>query len=478
MTRWSALSAQTRQWVALGGGVALVAAVLSAFLLGNRAPAYQPLFLNLSSGQATRVEQELALRGIPFQAAGGAVTVPAADVAPERMAMAILGLPGSATNGLSSLSRLPFTATPTQQQAAMLAALQGEMAQAIDSLRGVAFAQVRLALAVPSPYTGQGTPATASVTLRLLPGVHLTHEQVQAIEHLVAYGVPGLNARKVVVVDQYGNLLSAGVGVTSAAGGLPGTLRAQQAYAQVLQGQINSLLAQVFGPGNALARVAVTLNMSSVHSDTTKYGPTSVPSSSSASKVTWKGAAPAIGGIAGATTNTPTYGVPVGAAGTNSSGTATQANTRFAVTHTVQNTSTPPGQVTGVTVAVAINGALTAAKTAQIKSLVLSTTGFAGTTVTVAGIPFRTLPGAPAPAKPRVPMRLLAIIGGGIAALLALWLVLRRRKKPEASAATEVPEENAREKRLRMVREAANEDVAAVVQTWLNEPARRPQGRN
>ena len=128
--------------------------------------------------------------------------------------------------------------------------------------------------------------------------------------------------------------------------------------------------------------------------------------------------------------------------------------------------------------AVAINGALTAAKTAQIKSLVLSTTGFAGTTVTVAGIPFRTLPGAPAPAKPRVPMRLLAIIGGGIAALLALWLVLRRRKKPEASAATEVPEENAREKRLRMVREAANEDVAAVVQTWLNEPARRPQGRN
>ncbi len=473
--RWAALSARTRQWVLLGASVVLTTAVLSAVLLRGQAPAYQPLFMNLSGTQVARVEQELALRGVPFRMAGGTVTVPGGEVARERMALAAVGLPGAAQGGLSSLTHLPFTATPTQQQAAMLAAMQGEMARAIETLQGVGSAHVRLALAVPSPYAGQTSPATGSVTLRLLPGTRLTRAQVRAIQNVVASGVPGLATHRVAVVDQYGDLLSAGVGVASAGAGLPRALRAQQAYDKALRGQLDSMLAQVFGAGNALARVSVTLNMSASHSDATKYGPAAgaIPSSTSTGKVTWKGAAPAIGGVAGATTNTPTYGVPVGVAGAKGSGTAVQARTRYSVSRSVLRTSTPPGQVTGMTVAVAVNGALSAAQTAQVRSLVLSATGFTGAKVTVVGLPFRVPLKKAAATKAKIPWRLLGAVAASAGALVALVVVLGMRRKRKATAPVaaqaEPPSESVRDQQLRTVREAANEDVAAVVQAWLAE---------
>ncbi|SPX11941.1 lateral flagellar M-ring protein (FliF-like) [Escherichia coli] len=53
---------------------------------------------------------------------------------------------------------------------------------------------------------------SASVVVRLHYGAKLNMDQVNAIVHLVSGSIPGLQASKVSVVDQAGNLLTDGIG--------------------------------------------------------------------------------------------------------------------------------------------------------------------------------------------------------------------------------------------------------------------------
>ncbi len=91
--------------------------------------------------------------------------------------------------------------------------LEGEMAKSIMSLDAVEDARVHLALNEESSFVISDTPQnSASVMLRLHYGSTLKAEQVDAIIHLVSGSVPGLKPSQISVVDQSGNLLSAGVG--------------------------------------------------------------------------------------------------------------------------------------------------------------------------------------------------------------------------------------------------------------------------
>lgn len=480
--RWKALSKGTRQGIVLGGSTLGLAAVLSLALLGTRPPAYVPLYSNLGASSSIRIQQMFAARGLQYVMVGTTVEVPPARVAQDRMMLALYGLPGQEPSGLSSLSNLPFTATPTQEQAALLAATQGELEQAIDTLQGVGSSYVRLAMAQASPYVGQSTAASGSVTLTLLPGATLTAAQVRAIQGIVASAVPSLAASSVVVVNQYAQLLSSGAGVATQPGqGLPGTLQAENRYDTEMQGRIQAILSPVFGVGNVNVQVGSTLDLTSTASTSVTYGApkTAVPTSQTAASTTWTGAVPAIGGAVGTTTNTPTYGVPVGGGtGGTGNGASRYSETHFAVARTTQKTIVPGGTVTGLTVSVAINNAkITPAEVRQVKAVVLNTTGFPGASVAVVGLPFapplRPMAAVNAPV-PATDLVILAGVGGALLVGL-LWFLLGRKKKPRVQApieqiVREAPAEETPEQRLaRNVRGAHDEDVAAVVRTFLDQ---------
>ena len=124
--------------------------------------------------------------------------------------MASAGLPASSSNvGLGILDKEGITTSQTTQQADYLQALQGELQQTIESIHGVTGAQVNLAMPEANTFAvNNATPTGASVLVDTGQGESLSGGEVQAIVHLVASSVPGLNSSQVTVADANGDLLS------------------------------------------------------------------------------------------------------------------------------------------------------------------------------------------------------------------------------------------------------------------------------
>ncbi|HEX5792968.1 MAG TPA: flagellar basal-body MS-ring/collar protein FliF, partial [Rheinheimera sp.] len=88
-------------------------------------------------------------------------------------------------------------------------ALEGELARTIITMDGVRNARVHLAVPKRSLFIGrQEEKSAASVMVDVAPGYELKPAQVEAIVSLIAGSVPGLDPRKVSVVDQSGKLLT------------------------------------------------------------------------------------------------------------------------------------------------------------------------------------------------------------------------------------------------------------------------------
>ena len=80
------------------------------------------------------------------------------------------------------------------------------MSSTIGGLQSIRAPRVHLALPKPSAFVRDNCQASASVLVALYQGRQLDAGQVVAIVHLVASGVPGLDASHVSVVDQRGQL--------------------------------------------------------------------------------------------------------------------------------------------------------------------------------------------------------------------------------------------------------------------------------
>ncbi|MDP5007658.1 MAG: flagellar basal body M-ring protein FliF, partial [Glaciimonas sp.] len=87
-------------------------------------------------------------------------------------------------------------------------ALEGEIAQSIESMAAVRAARVHLAIPKSSLFIREQQKPSASIILTLEHGRSIDEGQISAITHLISSSVPQLNAKNVTVVDQAGNLLS------------------------------------------------------------------------------------------------------------------------------------------------------------------------------------------------------------------------------------------------------------------------------
>ncbi|CAB1128009.1 Flagellar M-ring protein [Candidatus Hydrogenisulfobacillus filiaventi] len=381
------------QKLKLGGVAALALALLA---VGGRilwGPHWTPLYTNLSPAVAGQITAQLTQMKVPYELTDGGRTilVPAKDVDQARVTLADHNVPQSGTVGLPALNS--FTLGETDQELALsqLLATEQELAQTIDSIRGVHASRVLINEPPPSLFGESGNPPTASVFVDLNPGAALSNGQVQGIMNLVAHAVPGLKPDQVSVVDQYGTLLSARAGLSGPAAALAGLsgseLKATEATDAAIASQVQSMLNQVLGPGQAVVRVQAQLNFASGTQTSTTYG-TGVVSRTSVSKQT----STSQGGTvipAGATGNTPTYPA-AGTTGPSSSSSST-TTTQYLVPSTRTTTSTPAGSISRLTVAVAVNRRLSPAQVRNLTSLVSQAAGLnpaRGDKVTVMGLPF------------------------------------------------------------------------------------------
>jgi flagellar M-ring protein FliF len=387
---WWGRTTSTQRLRLLAGILVGLAAVV---ILSNLAfsPNWQPLYTNLSAAQAGQITNQLAQMKVPYQLAQGGrtVLVPSAQVDQTRVALADQNIPSSGTVGFANLTQFSLGETDQELQLTEQVALQDELASTIASINAVTAAKVFLNEPSPSLFGQSQNPTTASVFVTLKPYQTLTTSQVRGIMQLVSHAVAGLSLKHVSVVDQNGTLLSAGVLASSStlSGQATTQFQAEQAVDAAVEQSVQTLLAQVLGPGQAVVRVTSVLNFAS---QTVKSQVTGKPvvSQSETETQSSTGAAVATGGGAGA--NTPGY---VAGATTPTSSKSTTVIQHFTVPVSTTTTVTPAGGIQRLSVAVAVSRKLSPALQTALSKLVAQAAGLnpkRGDTLTLVGIPFNT----------------------------------------------------------------------------------------
>jgi flagellar M-ring protein FliF len=270
---WQQLGLNQR--VSLVVAALAVAAGFVGVAVWSHRPDYQLLYSRLSEKDATAIIGQLQTQNIPHQvtAGGTAVQVPADQVYKLRMDLAAKGLPSGDGVGFEIFDKGQFGLSDFVQRTNYLRAIQGELARTIMQLQGVRAARVmvvqpenRLLL------TDQGIKPTASVFVDV-GGGRLDSDQVNAIRHLVANAVQGLAPDQVAVIDNRGHTLSEELKQDPTLGTASSQMRYRQQVEDYFSKKVESMLASVIGPGNAVVRVSAEIDTEATTLTQEKFDP-------------------------------------------------------------------------------------------------------------------------------------------------------------------------------------------------------------
>jgi flagellar M-ring protein FliF len=239
-------------------GLATIATVgAGAFYLSR--PEQTVLYTGLEGEDVTRIGSALRDAGISFDisADGSAVMVNHAQTARARMLLAEKGLPRGANSGYELFDELgSLGLTSFMQEVTRVRALEGELARTIQLMKGIRAARVHIVLPEKGSFRRDQQPPSASVVIR--SDVPDDIRTADAIRHLVAAGVPGMEASKVTVLDTSGGILAAGKDPTKASAGELASL--ETAVSNRIQENIRKTLTPYLGLDNFQVSVAAELN--------------------------------------------------------------------------------------------------------------------------------------------------------------------------------------------------------------------------
>jgi flagellar M-ring protein FliF len=430
-------------------GLLLVGLLLGGFFFFRwiTAPTQAPLFSNLASADASAIVDELSAGGVAYTLADGGQTimVDKDKVYDLRLQMSGKGLPAGQDTGYALLDQTGITTSEFQQQVTYQRALEGELSNTLEALKGVNTAVVHVALPKDEVFVTEQSKPTASVLLDLAPGTTLSGEQIQAVTNLVSSSVQDMDPEQVTVTDSTGHVLSAaGTGVTAAAG--DARSQVEQDYESRLALNAQQILDTVVGPGHAKVSVRADVDLSQRQStsETYTYNNGTPPLSSSNTTESYTGSGTPVGGVLGPE-NMPDAAANAGGSGSTYNKEQTTDNN--AVDKTVETVESAPGALNRLTVSVVMDDAVAGSlNQQQIQSLVGNAVGLdtaRGDAITVASMPFDTTASKQAAAdlaaakQAESSAQMWSMIRtGGIAAGIALvvllvWLRSRRQEEIE-----------------------------------------------
>ncbi|GAC1302863.1 MAG: hypothetical protein NVSMB19_12470 [Vulcanimicrobiaceae bacterium] len=254
LARWTASSPRARI-VAVAFAVCVIAAIGWAALAerDRRVPLFAAA---LRSEQVAEVVERLAEWNVPFVAVADNVHVDARRRNDILLKLSLAGVPhvhlASSAEALAKAGPLtPQSVLDAQQRDG----LAGDLASGLRGLAGIADAQVIIAPARDGAFADETShDATASVRLALKPGAALGRDVLEGVRQFVAAGVPGLDPRRVAILDDRGLALG-----TRAASGSD--------EAAALRESLQSALDLAIGSGATIVRVRVSYDprLRSVH---------------------------------------------------------------------------------------------------------------------------------------------------------------------------------------------------------------------
>jgi flagellar biosynthesis/type III secretory pathway M-ring protein FliF/YscJ len=242
LARWNALNGPVR----IGLIVAIVV-VLAIVALASAAarPNRVALFATpLHNEQLAEVQERLASWNVPFTPTADNVVVDTKRRSELLLRLSLAGVPhahiDSSQDLLGKLGALTPQAVVDAQTRDGLA---GDIELALRGIAGIDDVRVIVAPAKPGYFADETSrDASASVRVRLRQGATLSHDAIAGIRSFVAASVPGLDQRRVTIVDDRGVAL----------GEAPSTADGAQ-----LQESLQTALDAAIGSGNSIVRVRV-----------------------------------------------------------------------------------------------------------------------------------------------------------------------------------------------------------------------------
>ncbi|MGB4019946.1 MAG: flagellar basal-body MS-ring/collar protein FliF [Syntrophomonadaceae bacterium] len=524
---WSKLTLNQK---VIGSGVVLLVTIMILVMVLNMAPSkpMEVLYTDLTPKDAAAIIEKLDEERITYQLEneGTTILVPSESKYNTRLKLAAENLPQGHA-GLELFRETSFGETQMDKKVKYQEALQGELARTIQSLDKVRAANVILAMPEDTLFSDNEQPAKASVVIRTQDSQVLTSREVQGILNLVANSVEGLTTENVVIVDQYGNMVSDNMlldnqNITSQ---VQAQMLMKRSFEKEKEKAIQTMLDKTLGQDNSVVRVHADLIFDNREQRDERYfhdedGPFIRSQSITEEASTQTTVNPV--GIPGTDTNIPQYlEVDPNAQGESTYERET-SDTNYEINRTETVTQFAKGDVNynNLTVSVLVNrsspqqetlGDTEEVRIEKIRSIVASATGLKPNNndgvsledqISVALIDFYTEP-QPEPAAQSVISQLmqspLAPVLIALLALLLLALIILLLRKRSATAEIEeldsqfetVAEEELRledlidkkmtpeERERQRVRQEVDklieenpEDAAQVLRAWLSEDMR------
>ncbi len=267
---WAEMSTG-RKITTVAGSLAAVA-LFSVLILAGVQQSYAPLLTGLTPEDAAEITQFLDENQHPYRVAGGgsAVLVPESEVHTLRLRLAGAGLPKGGTVGFEMFNEPDMSMSRFAEQLNYRRGLEGELRRTIRQLDTVKDARVHIVVPEKRLFARDREPSRASVTVQLHRGRRMGPEQVEAVTHLVAAAVPGLEPNQVTLVDAEGAILARGGDDRQH---LDGALQHQREIEQSLAERVRQLVERAVGVGNATVTVSAEVDFDQRELKTETFDP-------------------------------------------------------------------------------------------------------------------------------------------------------------------------------------------------------------
>jgi len=344
--------------------VAVAAATVAFFIyLTSRlaTPDMELLYGDLAVQDSGQIVTLLEQMQVPYEIGrdGSQIFVPSDQVARLRITMAEDGLPTGGSIGYEIFDRSEGLGTTSfVQNVNHLRALEGELSRTIASIDKVRQARVHLVLPQRELFSRDRQEPTASIVVAMQGSSRLEHQQVLAIQHLVAAAVPGLKPTMVSIVDSSGALLARGSEDDDPSATATTAEEMRVAHEARLTRMIEELLERSVGPGNVRAQVSAEMDFDRVTENAEIYDPDSQVVRSAQTVEEASGSQDGQGQppvtVAG---NLPDANLPqLDANGSQSSTSRTEETVNYEISKTVKTHVRETGAVRRLSVAVLVNG--------------------------------------------------------------------------------------------------------------------------
>ncbi|MCJ8314351.1 MAG: flagellar M-ring protein FliF [Saccharospirillaceae bacterium] len=348
-------------------GLSAAIALGIAMVLFTQGETYKPLLNSANTYNTKEVIQLLQQQNIDFNMnpVSGIVLVSSSDLHKARLAIAGADLATDDMLGYELLDQdQPLGTSQFMENTRYVRSVEGELSRTIASYNSIRSARVHLALPKRSVFVRDKRKPTASVMVELFAGGELDFEQVKAIKNMVSASIPDLMPNDVVVTDQKGQLYE-----NNEEQSQEELTKKQYNFTRKIENDrisaINSILSPILGANNFEVSVNAQVNFTKVEQTDELYNPDLLTIRSQQTlKETKTGEQN--GGVPGALTNQPPLdaAAPEDAAAGEGAGapptsTKDQATTNYVNDRTLRYSEHATGQVTRLTVAVAINNLTT-----------------------------------------------------------------------------------------------------------------------